>query len=215
MGLSKHVLTKSKRARVVESIDSRLPDGSLRRNFANTISLGGAALVTLGARVDGKAGLVLRAVGELADDVDGDAARALGITSEFGAKLDAVLDKWKLYKEFQTLWDHTEDFQPEEQLKRRTALAIIAGKHSINAALNTTAEIMGLEPKTSRAGAANLWVDGIALAAFGLSDVTQNPVLSQRFAEVGYAFTGAGVLTGATAIVGYSRQFNSQSPIVE
>lgn len=99
MGATKYLSPKVARQEIVSFVDERLPDGVLRSNFANLISVGGAVLVTVGTKVDGKTGLVLRAAGEALDDIDGDAARALGIDSDFGALLDPILDKYKMLLE--------------------------------------------------------------------------------------------------------------------
>lgn len=69
---------------------------------------------------------------------------------------------------------------------------------------------MGLEPHSSAAGKANLWVDGIAIAAFGASDVAEDPNIREDLARVGYAATAIGVATGGAAIAGYLGQFSAK-----
>lgn len=207
MGLLKNSVPQPARREVARFVNEALPEGFIRNNFANGITVGGLALVVTGSMIDGKLGLALRAGGEVADDFDGDFARLLGIDDEFGALLDASLDKLKVAAEVWTLWKHTRDFEPEEQRKRRIALGIIAGKHATNMTLNVTAKFMGLDPHSSAAGQANLWVDGTALAAFGISDVTEDPVKKERTAQIGYAATAVGVITGGVAIAGYAGQF--------
>jgi len=177
----------------------------VRDNFANAISVGGFLLVAAGAKIGGKAGLALRAVGETADDLDGDTARALGTDDKGGAIIDAVLDKFKVAIEIKKLWEDATKLEGSEQLKRRLALGFIAGKHATNATLNVTAQARGLEPHSSFAGRANLWVDGVAIAAFGLSDVVDNKDVGKTIANVGYAMTAVGAVTGAIAAYGYTK----------
>ena len=207
MGILKHAVPKSAREQFVEAVNARLPDGLLRRQSANLISIAGAGLVYVGSELDGKAGLGLRILGQTFDDIDGDWARAFGVVSDSGALIDPFLDKGKMLLELRTLWRHTADFEPGEQLLRRMALGIIGGKHLVNAGLNTTAQLMGLEPHSSMAGRANLWVDGVAIGAFGVADVTEDPELQRNIANVGYAATAIGMITGGVAIAGYTRQF--------
>ncbi len=207
MGIIKHTIPRSTREQFVTAVNQRLPEGLLRRQSANLISAAGAGLVYAGSEVDGKTGLALRILGETFDDIDGDWARAFGVVSESGALIDPFLDKGKVFLEVRTLWRHTTDMEPGEQILRRMALGIIGGKHLVNAGLNTTAQLMGLEPHSSMAGQANLWVDGIAIGAFGVADVIEDPELQRNVANVGYVATAVGVITGGVAIAGYARQF--------
>lgn len=212
MGLLKNALPRATREHIARYADDRLPDGFIRKNFANGISVGGFLLVAAGAKIGGKSGLALRAVGEAADDVDGDAARALGTDSKSGAMIDVVLDKFKVGIELKKLWEDSGKLEAPEQIKRRLALGFIAGKHATNAALNVAAQAKGLEPHSSFAGRVNLWVDGVAIAAFGLSDVVDNKDASKTIANVGYTMTTIGAITGAIAAYGYARVLQEMPP---
>lgn len=210
MGALKHLIPQAIRGEIVDFVDQTLDDGLLKDNLANLTTVGGAILVAVGSHVDGKSGLVLRAAGQAFDDVDGDMARALSIDSKFGAFLDPILDKVKMLIELRTLWKHTVDFEPELQRQRRIALGIIAGKHATNMGLNVTAQLMGLQAHSSNAGRVNLWFDGIAVAAYGASDVSENADLREGLAKVGNIATAVGVVSGGIAIAGYAGQFTSR-----
>lgn len=204
MGILKHAIPRSVRGQMVEYVDDKLPDGFARRNLANTITISGALLVMAGAKMGGKKGLALRAIGEALDDVDGDTSRAFNIASRGGAILDPLLDKFKMLLELITLWRQSAELPDAERLERRLALGFIAGKHTVNAALNASSFLLGLEPHSSNMGKTNLWIDGVAIGAFGLSDVTQEPKLKEHFAAIGYAATLAGAPVGFITAAGYT-----------
>lgn len=206
MGIIKHVIPRDTRQSIVNAVNEHTQEGIIRNNLANAESVGGFLLVAAGAKIDGKAGLVLRAFGELLDDIDGDTARALGIVSKIGAFLDPVVDKGKMLIELKTLWTHADSFDDQERIKRHLALGVIAGKHAVNASLNTIAFVYGLEPEASSAGKINLWIDGLAIAAFGISDVVESPLKQHQFATIGYAATAVGIPSGVIAATGYARQ---------
>jgi hypothetical protein len=208
MPVLKHAIPKSGRTAAVDFVNNNFPDGFVREHIADSETILGLALVAYGAKLDKtnrKAGLALRVVGQVLDDIDGDTARALGISSEFGAKLDQVADKLKMLMEIKTLWGHTNEFSDQEQVKRRRALGFIAAKHTINAGLNVASFFAHLEPHSSMAGKVNLWVDGIAVTAFGLSDAIDTPEISQKVADLGYLATGIGIPTGIVTAGGYAR----------
>lgn len=206
MGVVKHLVPKKAKQKIVDTVNETFPDGLVRKNLANAITVAGAGAVVAGEIMDGRAGLVLRGIGELADDVDGDVSRQFGISSKTGAFLDAILDKVKVAEELRVLWRHTNEFEPREKIKRRAALGFIATKHTVNAVLNTTAQLKGLEPQSSTAGQINLWADGAAIAAFGASDVSNSPVAQEKLADAGYALVVASIPVGVVAAVGYARQ---------
>jgi phosphatidylglycerophosphate synthase len=211
MGVVKHLVPRQTKQKIADTVNEQFPDGIVRKNLANAVTVVGAAAVVAGERIDGKAGLVLRGIGELADDVDGDISREFGISSKTGAFLDAILDKVKVAEELRVLWRHTNEFEPGEKIKRRAALGFIATKHTVNAVLNTTAQLKGLEPKSSTAGQINLWADGAAIAAFGASDVSNSPAVQEKLADAGYALVVASIPVGVVAAMGYARQLRQPS----
>ncbi|HLC91594.1 MAG TPA: hypothetical protein VJC09_00920 [Candidatus Saccharimonadales bacterium] len=212
MAVVRRIVPQSVKSRVIKFVDDRWPDGPVRRNLANMVSGGGAAAVAIGAVVGGKFGVALRSGGELADDVDGDFAHTFGGTKN-GKKVDATLDKVKMAIEIARLWHDSAKLNDDERPKRRIALGFIASKHLINATLNLTAEAKGLDPSSSMAGRINIWVDGFACAAFGVSDVIKNEKYSKAAAAVGYVATAIGVPTGLVTTYGYMNQFRGGEPV--
>ncbi len=204
----KHAIPKPIKHHLAEVANNAIPDGLIKDNVANAITIGGAVLVEAGARIDGKAGLTIRAVGELADDLDGDTSRFLGTSSRFGALLDAILDKYKMTRELQVLWGHTDEMEPVKGTLRKIALGVIATKHVANTSINTVAFVQGVKPETSFAGSVNVWMDGFSVAAFGISDVSEpNSELSRRTELAGYVMTAASIPVGIVATIGYYKSY--------
>lgn len=118
----------------------------------NAISLVGYAAVQFGIKqgVDTKKGVALIGVGRTLDVVDGWVARALGQTSQFGALLDAALDKkgmldiHEALKEKDMLKPHLSDAFTAQSIANGTLTSIdkilhpskefapsVAGKHAM------------------------------------------------------------------------------------
>lgn len=191
-------------------INDVLPDGLLRQQSANIISLAGATFVIAGAAADTngyrRVGTTLRCVGEAADDIDGDWARRFGVANKTGALVDATLDKVKIAAEVWTLWRHTETMPPDEASTRKRRVAFVASKHAINAALNSYIALRGEDADSSFAGKANMWADGIFFGGAAVADTAQSPRIKAAgnlISDIGFV---SGMVTGAAAIAGYSRR---------
>lgn len=211
MGQIKKIVPKQTRDKIVDVFEQGLPEGSLRRDhFANAISVSGAVLVASGAVLDAKgykkSGMVLRGIGEAADDVDGDSARRLETAGRPGALVDATLDKIKVAIEVGVLWGHARNMTEIEATSRKKRLAFIATKHAVNATLNMYVASKGIEKGTSPAGSANMWADGLAIGLWGISDASESPRVKTVADTLGNVAFAAGVVTGAVSAFGYAEQ---------
>lgn len=211
MGLVKHLAPKQTRRAAVEYVNEHLPDGFIKNNLANFVTIGGFALVKSGVKKGGKAGAVMRSVGEIADDIDGDIARAFGIDSTLGKYLDVVLDKAKVGLEIGSLWANAGNLPNTERRLRRLALGFIAAKHLANSVLNTTSQLKGQTPESSQRGKINMWVDGVTLAAFAASDVIESESVSRTMSNVGYITAVVGAPLGLATTYGYAQELAQSS----
>ena len=211
MGQLKKLVPKQARNRIFESVDPYLPEGSfIRKHFANAISVSGALLVVSGAVADAKGhekiGMVMRGVGETADDFDGDSSRRLNTDGHTGALVDSVLDKIKIAMEVTVLWKHTSSMFGPESYDRKKRLSVIAGKHIVNASLNTYITARGQEAHSSTSGQVNMWMDGLTIGFWGIADVSESQSIKTTTNTIGNIAFSAGLLTGAASIYGYAVQ---------
>lgn len=213
MGVLKHAVPQVWRDKALVAANAILPPGVLRQNAANLETVAGLGLVALGSRQRGKMGLVMRVIGQALDDIDGDTARALGVASRFGALLDPVCDKLKMAFEVKTLWKQSEDLPYAERIRRQSALGFIASKHAANAVLNSAAFVKGYNPQASLLGKINLWVDGVALASFGVADVCEQASRQRFFTRAGYSAALIGVPIGIAATTEYGLKLTHRPPI--
>jgi phosphatidylglycerophosphate synthase len=211
MGQLKKILPKKHRDTIFDVVDSRLSqDGIIRKQLANGISAAGAVLVASGAAIDKagyrKTGMALRGVGQTADDIDGDVSRRLGTNGKTGALVDATFDKVKVAIEVATLWKNSTADSELHEGHRKAKLAVISGKHIVNAALNTYIEASGAESATSEAGKVNMWMDGLTIGFWGISDVVESSTAKHTMNTLGNAAFAGGLITGALAMYGYANQ---------
>lgn len=100
----------------------------------NVMSLAGAVLAWRGAkRINTTAGVAQVVAGRLIDTLDGKVARQTGQTSNFGAIVDAGLDKTTTAKLLYEMW--RQDIAPKE------ALGLIAAFNTVNAIASTKSAI--------------------------------------------------------------------------
>lgn len=100
----------------------------------NVMSLAGAVLAWRGAkRINTTAGVAQVVAGRLIDTLDGKVARQTGQTSNFGAIVDAGLDKTTTAKLLYEMW--RQDIAPKE------VLGLIAAFNTVNAIASTKSAI--------------------------------------------------------------------------
>lgn len=100
----------------------------------NVMSLAGAVLAWRGAkRINTTAGVAQVVAGRLIDTLDGTVARQTGQTSNFGAIVDAGLDKTTTAKLLYEMW--RQDIAPKE------VLGLIAAFNTVNAIASTKSAI--------------------------------------------------------------------------
>ena len=100
----------------------------------NVMSLAGAVLAWRGAkRINTPAGVAHVVAGRLIDTLDGTIARQTGQTSNFGAIVDAGLDKTTTAKLLYEMW--RQDIAPKE------VLGLIAAFNTVNAIASTKSAI--------------------------------------------------------------------------
>lgn len=210
MGQIKKLIPKRQRDVIAGRINKMMPEGFIRNQSANIISAVGAGLVLAGSAADvrgyRKLGTALRTVGETADDVDGDWARRFNIASASGALVDAVLDKVKVAAEVYTLWQHSTDMEPAQAASRKRRIAFVAGKHGLNAALNTYITARGEEAESSFAGKTNMWADGLFFGGAAIADTAESPRIrtaANVISDIGFI---SGVVIGGIATTGYAKQ---------
>ncbi|MCD1275887.1 MAG: CDP-alcohol phosphatidyltransferase family protein [Candidatus Nanogingivalaceae bacterium] len=102
--------------------------------ISNVMSLAGAVLAWRGAkRINTTAGVAQVVAGRLIDTLDGTVARQTGQTSNFGAIVDAGLDKTTTAKLLYEMW--RQDIAPKE------VLGLIAAFNTVNAIASTKSAI--------------------------------------------------------------------------
>lgn len=176
---------------------------------ANAISAAGFALTVIGAANLGTPlGLTEVGVGRALDLVDGPVARHTR-TSEFGAAVDATLDKLGIGVVMVEAW--------QQNIIPKPALVAIATHNAINAVASVVAERRhpGEPMAPSRSGKRAMAVENVALGSYALGKVLEHHEQVINF--LGFSenlsgwigavatITGVGVL-GAHATYGYLRR---------
>lgn len=173
----------------------------------DAISVVGFALALHGAcRLNTPLGLAEAAVGRGLDVVDGYYARATGQTSEFGASLDATLDKFAGLAIVASEW--------HKSIAPKPALIAILGQNIVNTV--ATAIAVKKYPDQvfapSKAGKYAMASQNLALAAYAQAELLQDslPRTSQVMRQIGHVATIVGVgIFGTKATAGYIKRIQA------
>ncbi len=170
----------------------------------NAISVTGFALALHGAsHLDTPVGLAETATGRLLDLVDGPVARATGQSSEFGATVDATLDKFAGLAIVASEW--------RKDLAPKAALVAMLGQNVANSVATAVAikRHPDLDLSPTRDGKYAMASQNLALAAYAQSQIVQEnyPRTSHLLRSIGHAATAVGVgYYGVKATADYVRR---------
>jgi cardiolipin synthase len=154
----------------------------------NLVSVAGLLLTVHGARrLHTPAGIAEVAVGRLLDLVDGYLARALDQSSQFGAGLDAVLDKAGVTAVGLQLWRGCAPSRP--------ALLAIAGQHAVNLVSTVITGVYdrGSQLQPTAEGKLAMAAQNAAMAAYAVSGLFAGSSCRRRRALL-WAAHGATVI---------------------
>jgi len=176
-------------------------------SLPNAISAVGFVLAVHGAsRLDTPLGLAETATGRVMDLADGYVARATGQTSEFGASLDATLDKLASFAIVASEW--RKDIAP------KTALAAMVAQNIVNSV--ATAAALKKHPDQalapSKDGKYAMAAQNFALAAYAQAEILHDsrPRTSQVMRNLGHGAMVIGVgFFGTKATIGYIKRIQS------
>lgn len=158
-------------------------------SIPNAVSVLGLVLVVRGAaRGDTGPGIAMVVAGRLLDLLDGQLARKLNQSSQFGAGLDAIMDKGGVLAIGVNEW--------RKRLAPRPALVLIGGQNLVN--LVATGILTRLSPDELvpvRNGKSAMAYQNGALGAYAVSTLYQvrQPLVSRVFALIGHVNTAVGV----------------------
>lgn len=171
----------------------------------NGISLAGFSAVVKGStEADPAKALAYTTTGRALDLVDGAAARALNQGSDFGAGVDALLDKFGMAAIVAGGLYH----------KRIPALAAgaVVAHNSLNAAASITHEIRHPDQpsRPSKVGKVGLFIENAGMLAYLASSAVESKRPDSGAARTlklaGHALTACGVALGLTAGANYVRR---------
>lgn len=149
----------------------------------NTMTLVGGAMTWLGAKNIGTlSGLTEVVIGRTIDAFDGVVARKTGQTSDFGAALDAGIDKFVTAKLLYEMWQ--KGAAPE------ALLGIIATHQAINtgATLATNLKHQSADTRPTRAGKLAMATETASLFAYVSSFTAENsgkPEIAEKLRRIG------------------------------
>lgn len=147
------------------------------------------------AELETKHGKAEVAIGRVGDLVDGAVARKFNLSSDAGAIFDVTADKLGMLAIAKHAW--------QKDLVPKPILAIMAAKHSINAAATVYNGLSDQQRRSIRppkSGKYSMFADNISLGAFLLSDELDCGSAAYEAARaLGYAAFGIGLAFGANA----------------
>ncbi len=166
------------------------PTSSELFTLPNAISATGFALAVRGSsNLETPQGLFETAAGRSLDLVDGAVARATGQTSEFGATVDATLDKFAGLAIVVSEW--------RKEIAPKAALIAMLAQNVVNA--SATAVAMKRHPECDFAptkdGKHAMAVQNFALASYAIAGLFKesHPRAHRGFRALGHLATGVGV----------------------
>jgi phosphatidylglycerophosphate synthase len=169
--------------------------------LANAISITGFTLAVHGANsIDTPRGLAETAVGRTLDLADGYVARATGQASEFGAAVDATLDKLAGVAIIASEW--------RKGTAPKPALAAITAQNVLNSVATGVAikRHPDMNMTSTKDGKYAMAAQNVALAAYAGADIlkTKHPLAGKAMRALGHTATVVGVgYYGARATYGY------------
>lgn len=216
MGQLRRIIPASVKERLVDAVDNRFPEGTVRNNIANGITVAGGALTVCGFLLDRagyrKTGTIVGALGLIADDIDGDTAKALGTNSKAGALLDAGVDKAKALAEILKQASHIRSSEINTPVNRPLRVGVVAVKHTANAAINIYSKSRGGNPESNGFGKASMWTDGVMLVAQSTQDTWQGRNMKRVAGAIeSVAFCGSVVL-GTLSTAAYAAEAFTTKP---
>lgn len=175
----------------------------------NAISAAGFGMVITGSlRADATEALTYTTVGRALDLVDGLTARALNQGSDFGAKVDATLDKLGMAAIVSGGVYHARIPKP--------AAAVVIAHNALNAAASITHEVRHPnEPaRPSKAGKVGLFIENVGVLSYLASEAIESQWPHSRTARslklAGHALTICGSGLGLIAGIGYVKRAAGQ-----
>jgi phosphatidylglycerophosphate synthase len=172
-------------------------------NIPNAISVAGFALVADGARrMDTPIGLAEVVAGRTLDLADGAVARATGQTTEFGAGLDAALDKAGVGLIIYHGWR-------KGIVPRAACIGIVAQNMANVVATGLAKQRHPDKPlRPSTAGKYAMALQSVALGAYAGAKVLEknHPALSRTARLTGHVTALAGISLGLKATLDYFRR---------